>query len=161
MAPWKLQERQALGALVLRRRLSRWSGPISMRLNITAMLDVMLQLLIFLLATAGFALDEGMLPTRLPADEVPSASAQQPLVITVAADDADGYRLTVKDDPSQPRDFRGLCDLLQQRLDRYGKDYPLTIEAQGPVRWQHVVNALNAAVRAGYANVQLADTPGS
>lgn len=159
MTPWKLQERQALGAWVLRRRLSRWRGPFAMRLNITAMLDVMLQLLIFLLATAGLALEEGMLPTRLPSDAVKASASQQPLVIAVAAAGEGGYRLTVAGESTPPSDFRGLCALLQQQSDRYPKDHPLIIQAQGPVRWQHVVNALNAAVRAGYSNVQLADAP--
>jgi biopolymer transport protein ExbD len=156
-------------ALVTRLRLRRSHRPTSMRLNITAMLDVMLQLLIFLLATAGLALDEGVLPTQLPPQSPAADSARDlhPLLVTVSSDGPQGYRLTVSASGDNPADFSQLCARLEeqqldpqrQRAGAYPPDHPLIIKAEGKVHWQHVVSALNAAVRAGYSNVQLADDP--
>ena len=54
------------------------------------------------------------------------------------------------------------CEALYFKLEScnpsgsFKPDNPLIIEPDGRVRWQHVVNAFNAAVKARYTNVAFA-----
>ncbi|MCC7147264.1 MAG: biopolymer transporter ExbD [Phycisphaeraceae bacterium] len=153
------------------RRPRRWSGPADVRLNVTAMLDVMFQLLIFFVVTAGVMLEEGMLSTRLLPQHTGAMGdavlPRQPLRIVVEARDVAGYALRIEHQEQQPADFRALCQALEElqwdparkRSGAYKPDHPLLIEPGAKVRWQHVVNAFNAAVKAGYTDVSFSPPP--
>lgn len=134
-----------------------------MRLNLTAMIDVVFQLLIYFVVTASFAQGEGVLKARLPGGEQGQALGPPPpsaeLTVRVASAGTHAYRLTVEPGGIAPQSFHELADLLERLKGIYGQDTPVIIEPQRAVRWQHVVNAFNAAVRARYENVAFASAP--
>ena len=141
------------------------SGKIQ-QLNITSMLDVTFQLLIFFILTANFAVDEGVLPADLPAGTppVPTESTpppDEPITIKVNSLGEDGATLWVKNESIPNGDFQELYTKLQSwRFDPktnpqgyYKADNPIIIAPSQTVKWTHVVNAFNAVIRAKYTNV--------
>ena len=156
----------AAGASPPRRRAEL--APASMRLNFTAMIDVIFLLLIYFVITANFAVDEGVLSAKLPAAPGLSDSSpkppQRPLRILVSSAGRYGYRLGIEGLAEAPPDFVALARTLTylqhdpQRGLRgpYKDDHPVIVAPDGLVRWQHVVNAFNAAVTARYRNVSFA-----
>ncbi|MEM1110137.1 MAG: biopolymer transporter ExbD [Planctomycetota bacterium] len=152
-----------------RRRKSAKVG----ELNLTSMIDVIFQLLIFFVVTANFMVDEGVLSAKLPQGTgTPTASTELPrekIVIRLAADPSDDALVSIeRGAPDRPIRYTGFgelaADLDRLRFDPespsaegiYDADNPVLIEPTGSVRWQHVVNAFNAAVTAKYTNVSFA-----
>ena len=45
---------------------------------------------------------------------------------------------------------------IDRRSGAFKPDNPVVIRAEAEVRWQHVANAFNAAVRARYSNINFA-----
>jgi len=74
------------------------------------------------------------------------------------------YLLRIDGLAQPPADFVALANMLtslQHNPERglrgpYKDDAPVIIEPDGAVRWQHVVNAFNAAITARYRNVSFA-----
>lgn len=144
--------------------------PLRMQLNLTAMIDVVFLLLVYFVVTANFNPDEGILTSKLPASTgEPAARAprppRQPLRIVLSAAGHHGYRLRLGGMQQAPRDFAHLIDLLERlqhdpdrgRTGAFAPDNPVIIQTDGRVRWQHVVDAFNAAVTARYSDVRFAD----
>ena len=148
-------------------------GGVVGELNLTSMIDVIFQLLIYFVVTAGFMIDEGVLAAKLPQGAAGAVSADElppdKIEIRLTADDTDDSRVQIS---RGPRDrairyegFRELAeDLGRLRYDPqrgegglYDADNPVLIQPSGSVRWQHVVNAFNAALAAGYTNVSFAE----
>lgn len=168
MAPAEPAPRtEAAGPADHHRRVRAAPPPAKMQLNLTSMIDVIFLLLVYFVITANFAVGEGVVTARLPRPEATQAADQpptQPLVIQIGSGGAmsAGYRLAVG--PRQPEDFRSLQALLiEMQADpdagRHGlfePDNPVIIRPDGRVRWQHVVNAFNAAIAARYTNVRFA-----
>ena len=135
------------------------------QLNITPMIDVIFQLLIYFVVTASFAMDEGILTAKLPEGTGNAKAVKKP------PDRPIKIRLTSLSLPTEcrielvgigrsPRHFRELAEQLEalQYNDRnpsgsFKADNPMIIEPDGRVRWQHVVNAFNAVNKARYTNV--------
>jgi len=143
--------------------------PASMKLNFTSMIDVIFLLLIYFVITANFTVDEGVISAKLPAAEGLSASPapkppKRPLRIVVSSAGRHSYRLRIDGMSQAPVDFVALADMLtrlQHNPERglrgpYKDDAPVIITPDGAVRWQHVVNAFNAAITARYRNVSFA-----
>lgn len=143
-------------------------------LNLTSMIDVIFQLLIFFVVTANFMIDEGVLSAKLPQGSgTPTASNELPrekIVIRLTSDPSDDALVSIErgpaEDPVRYASFGELAaDLDRLRYDPgssridgiYEPDNPVLIEPGGSVRWQHVVNAFNAAVTAKYTNVSFAE----
>ncbi|MEM1027344.1 MAG: biopolymer transporter ExbD [Planctomycetota bacterium] len=144
-------------------------------LNLTSMIDVIFQLLIFFVVTANFMIDEGVLSAKLPqgsgspiaADELP----RDKIVIRLISDPSDDALVSIERGPAaSPVRYASFGELTAD-LDRlrydpdgtridgiYEPDNPVLIEPGGRVRWQHVVNAFNAAITAKYTNVSFAET---
>ncbi|MEM8739483.1 MAG: biopolymer transporter ExbD [Planctomycetota bacterium] len=143
-------------------------------LNLTSMIDVIFQLLIYFVVTASFMVDEGVLAARLPQgpgsparlDELPP----EKIVIRLTSDPADDALVSIERGPVEnPIAYGGFvelaADLARLRYDPeggspegiYDADNPVVIEPGRGVRWQHVVAAFNAAVAAAYENVSFAD----
>ncbi len=149
-----------------RRRSSVHEKPGS--LNLTSMIDVVFQLLIYFIVTASFAQGEGIIIAKLPqSGGQASAEAEppkQPLKIVLTSTGMSAYRINLDGYPAAPADFEQLGDLLetlrhdpQQGLTGpYKDDNPIIIQPDGKTRWQHVVNAFNATVAARYKNVSFA-----
>jgi len=138
-----------------------------MTLNLTAMIDVVFQLLIYFVVTASFAIDEGMLTTQLPTGSGTGDSAdppKKPLNIIVRSEGTAGYRVSVQGFPDAPVNFKQLSEMLKGLMrdpernltGPYPSDNPVIIRPDGLVRWTHVVNAYNAALRAGYKQISFA-----
>lgn len=155
------------------RRQRSGAGPPRMALNLTAMIDVTFLLVIYFVVTASFSPGEGILTAKLPQGTGTAALAKlppQPLAIVVRDAGPTGCRLSIEDfaTANPPRDFRELHELLVRlQYDKargrtsgmHKPDDPVIIKPSGQVRWQHVVNAFNAAVRAGYENIAFAQAP--
>ena len=166
-------ESQAVEPTVHHRSAAKRRGmkPASMQLNITPMIDVIFQLLIYFIITASFTQDEGVLAAKMPPQDgssQPDIPPQQ-LVVEIAPAGY-SYRLTLEGDPVAVRNFSELRERLigkqfdpeRGRQGTYQPDDPVRIRPEGEVRWQHVVNAFNAAVAARYTDVGFAkpaDTP--
>ena len=143
-----------------------------MQLNFTAMIDVIFQLLIYFVVTASFAVDEGILTAKLPEGtgktEAKIKAPDRPIRIRLTALSLPTEcRIELVGLNRSPRDFRELADMLAslQYNDRnpngsFKPDNPLIIEPDALVRWQHVVNAFNAAVKTRYSNVAFAQARG-
>jgi len=142
----------------------RMIRPARTELNLPAMIDVIFLLLIYFIVTASFAADEGVLTTELPAGGEaadPLAIPPEELRIQLRSVDPAGVEIRVLDQPVES--FRGLAEqltALQAGADGDGGAFspedPVVIEPTGQVRWQHVINAFNAAVKAEYTNINFA-----
>jgi len=151
-----------------RRKAARGPAQVG-ALNLTSMIDVIFQLLIYFVVTASFMVNEGVLAAKLPQGAAAASTDDElpPEIITL--------KLTSGDDPGVVAIERGAfvyasfaeleADLDRQRYDPdigqidglYPADSPIVIQADGKARWQHLVAAFNAAVGAKYTNVRFAD----
>lgn len=156
------------GARARRKRAARGPAEVG-ALNLTSMIDVIFQLLIYFVVTASFMVNEGVLSAKLPQGAAAAATDDElpPEEIII--------KLTSGDDPGLVAIERGAfvyatfaeleSDLNRQRYDPdigqidglYPADSPVVIQADGKARWQHLVAAFNAAVGAKYTNVRFAD----
>jgi biopolymer transport protein ExbD len=131
--------------------------------NLAPMVDVIMVLLIFfLLGTSLDLVSQGVLQTELDPSSGPGAGARVEInpLIRIALADLDagaGARIFLLDEPLGDNDFDGLYRLLRDRRQA-GADpaNPVVIGAETTVRWKFVVKAMDAAVRAGFMNVQFA-----
>ena len=138
----------------------RHSGPFAMSVNLTPMIDVTFLLLIFFLVSTTFKRLEGLLPAELPQtrgvlDVTPLPIS--PIIVRLGAVEGlpDQVSIVIQHFADQPADFDALFAMLTGILERPGfdADTPVVIQANGDVAWDHVVNAWNAAVRAGYRSI--------
>jgi len=131
--------------------------------NLAPMVDVIMVILVFFLLGASLELSrEGVLQTELDPRSGPGEGATIeiiPLVkialeATGAEDDCNVYVLGER---LAPDGFERLARLLIARRSA-GADptSPVVIAAQPDVRWRFVVRAMDAAVKAGFSNVQFA-----
>jgi len=143
----------------------------SVQLNLTSMIDVIFLLLIYFVITANFTVDEGVLTAKLPqgsGQPTPEdlKPPDDPIDIILSSADVNEVRISVNN-TQYASNFSQLHTLLlqlQHDPDRglqgtHTPDNPVIIKPDGQVRWQHVVNAFNAAVRARYSNVAFSAGP--
>jgi biopolymer transport protein ExbD len=131
--------------------------------NLAPMVDVIMVLLVFfLLGTSLDLVSQGVLQTELDPSSGPGAGARieiNPLIRIALADvgGGDSVRIFVMDEPLKENTADGLYRFLLDRR-RAGADpaNPVVIGAETTVRWKFVVQTMDAAVRAGFTNVQFA-----
>ncbi len=131
--------------------------------NLAPMVDVIMVLLVFfLLGTSLELVAQGALQTELDPRSGPGAGVRvdiHPQIRIALTDwnDGTGARIVLLDEPLPDNDFEALHRLLLERR-RAGADpaNPLVIGAETTVRWRYVVRAMDAAVRAGFTNIQFA-----
>jgi biopolymer transport protein ExbD len=134
-------------------------------LSITPMIDVVFQLLIYFLLTAGFMGNERHLRAEMPPEQAEGARSRglaleaEPLVIRVTRGGG-GARIALDAGLAAPRDARELEQVLRDALvapDRprglFTADHPIRIVATPDVPWEDVVEVFNAVVAAGYRSV--------
>lgn len=151
------------------RRKKEGLRPVKMTVNLTSMIDVIFQLLIYFIVTAQFTIGEGVLTAKLPQGpgkpRPDTTPPDKPLNIIVQSAGADGigYRLSIGGlaDPESFKQLSHALSQLQYAPERslngpYKPDNPVIIKPDGNVRWQHVVNTFNAAIKARYSNIQFA-----
>ncbi|MBI1375667.1 MAG: hypothetical protein GC159_23395 [Phycisphaera sp.] len=131
-------------------------------LHLTALLALAFVLLLVCLITAGFALPEGVLPAELPVAQSgdDTTTPVLPLIIRLRAVNKDGVYVQVAGIDHAPANYDELANLLYAMQQNsggsnavYGADDPVIIEPDPTVKWEHAVNALNAARRAGFTHV--------
>ena len=132
-------------------------------LNMTPMLDVLFLLLFFFMAAASrFLGNEGMLPAQLPAQRVASGTEipRTPLRVRFIADpkQPDQCRVTIERFNETPLPLVDLAGALRKIQEQPGfdSDTPVHLMAGDDIRWDHVVNAYNAAMAARYQKVYFA-----
>lgn len=129
--------------------------------NLAPMVDVIMVILIFFILGASLELTkEGALQTELDPRSGPGEGAAIEIIPTVkiALEEiaaGDGCNIYVMGEPLAGNSFEHLRAFLAQRK-RAGADAtnPVVIAAQPAVRWHNVISAMDAAVRAGFGNVQ-------
>ncbi len=131
-----------------------------MNLNLTSMIDVIFLLLIYFVVTASFAIGEGVIVAKMPEGSGSAPSLDMPktkLIVQVNSHGSDptGYVITVQGRPERPANFRQLAAVLTEMRGVSAKDDdPVVVQPDAFVRWQHAVNAFNAAVAARYKDVR-------
>lgn len=131
--------------------------------NLAPMVDVIMVLLVFFLLGASLDLvKQGVLQTELDPRSGPGAGAAVRLhpLIRIGLVDVNhgaGVEIYVMEEPVPGNSFDGLLRFLEARR-RAGADpnNTVVIGAETSVRWKYVVQAMDAAVRAGFQNVQFA-----
>ncbi|MFO0840227.1 MAG: biopolymer transporter ExbD [Phycisphaerae bacterium] len=129
--------------------------------NLAPMVDIIMVILIFFMLGAKL-LAEGVLETELDPRSGPGAGTAVELIPAVKialenVDDGKGVNIVVNAQPLPANSFAGLQRFMEQRAAA-GADVsnPVVIAAQGGVRWKFVVSAMDAAIQAGFKNVQFA-----
>jgi len=129
-------------------------------INIAPMIDMTFLLLIFFVVTMTFEQREGMLSSRMPNESAPAVPLPiKPIIIGLESASAeDPCAITLQPANQRVPDFAQLFAMLVQLSGRPGFDVdtPVVIRGEPDTAWQHVVNAWNAAVRAGYTKVAIA-----
>ncbi len=131
--------------------------------NLAPMVDVIMVLLIFFLLGASVNLvKEGALPTELDTKSGPSegAAVQIMPLIRIALQDVnkgESCDIYVMEQPLDGNDFDALYRFLRERRAA-GADpeNPVVIGGETTVRWKFMIKAMDAAVHAGFKNVQFA-----
>jgi biopolymer transport protein ExbD len=131
--------------------------------NLAPMVDVIIVLLVFfLLGTSVELVKQGILQTELDPSSGPGAGSKveiNPRVRIALADlhAGEGATIFLLDEWIGENDFDKLYRVLLDRR-RAGADpvNPVVIGAETTVRWKYVVHAMDAAVRAGFSNIQFA-----
>lgn len=154
-------------AVAPRQRRGRDVRPARMNLNFTSMIDVVFLLMIYFIITVNFAVGEGVLTAKLPqgtgeADAVDPPT--RPLKLVIIDSGPTGCHIAIEGLPEAPKSFTELATLLDRiqydpkngRRGAYKPDNPVIIQPTTNVRWQHVVNTFNAAVKARYSNISFA-----
>lgn len=127
--------------------------------TMTPMIDVIFQLQIFFLCTAGFAVPESILPTRLP-----DTGGAQPVNVVQAPPDLQIVELTLRGrgpaytmELSRRRvpDRATLVEDLA-RLGRISADLPIILDIGPEVILDNVVHAYDSCLRAGLRKIHFA-----
>lgn len=134
------------------------------QLNMTSMIDVVFLLLIYFIITASFSVGEGVITAQFPVgtgDADPLDPPKNPIKILVTTNGTSGCRIEVEQASTAPISFTQLKQLLEQmREGAFSDETPIIIQPGGQVRWQHVVNAFNAALAARFKNIAFAQSGG-
>lgn len=136
-------------------------------LNLTSMLDVCFQLLIFFVLTVNFTLDEGILRADLPKGSGQPSKKKDPpkskTFIDLNTEGVDGVAISIKDhDQVFGDDFELLYTTLRDAGPAGGgggyleADSPMIISSFKAVQWRYTVAAFNACVRAKFEDVRFA-----
>ena len=139
-------------------------------LNLTPMIDVVFQLLIYFLLATNFALGEQVFRMDLPERggstmmNDPFDIPEEPLRIKVLSTAPEGEMLSVTLPPQYPRpgDLAELERFLAENragdtIGLFLADHPIQIVPAPETRWEHVVDVFNAVIRAGYRSVHFSD----
>jgi biopolymer transport protein ExbD len=143
-------------------------GRARLSLNLTAMIDVVFLLLIYFMVATEFKAGEEIyrldLPERMASEQErdPFDLDEEPLrvLVTSVGPASSVARIQVEGPWPQPSGFEELHDFLHRRLIGPGsttglfeEDHPVVIVPSSATRWEHAIEAFNAAARARYRNI--------
>jgi len=153
----------ATSAIAPRRRRTRRPRRHVLRdvlvLNLTPMLDVIFNVLLFLIVVTRFSTPEGYLPARLPARSAAAPGFDVPRVpvrVYVTGDAVGGScAVRINDRNAPPVAPEALIAQLAGLLKQPGFDErtPVYLSADDGVKWDDVVNVYNAALAASYQRI--------
>lgn len=129
--------------------------------NLAPMVDVIMVLLVFFLLGASFELvREGLLKTELDPASGPGGGVIVEINprVRIGLLDAGGGRgaIYLMEEPIGDDFDRLHAALLERRRAGADTENPVVVGADPTVRWQYVIKAMDATVRAGFKNVQFA-----
>lgn len=127
--------------------------------NLAPMVDVVMVILIFFMLGTGFAMPEGVLPTKLPTQIGPGGGARVsivPLVRIELQQAPEGLRIHVMGRTLAENSFDALTQFMRDRRDA-GADPAgrILLSADPRVLYEHVISAMDACTRAGFPNLEL------
>ena len=128
--------------------------------NLAPMVDVVMVILVFFMLGTRFVLSEGILPTQLPSQVGPGGGAVVTIIpaVRIALLEAPGplCRIEIMGHTLAENSFEALAAFLEaKRLAGADPSGRILIGAEPGVRYQDVVSAMDACVRAGFTNIQL------
>lgn len=135
--------------------------------NLAPMVDVVMVILIFFMLGTTFALSEGVLPSQLPAQIGPGGAASiaivpQVRIALVQPPDGGQSHILVMGKELSENSFDALFALLRAKVEAGADPTGRVLLSVDPtIRYEEVVYAMDACVRAGLPNVQLVVGPGS
>ena len=125
---------------------------------LTPMIDVTFQLLLFFILTFTFKQSEGLIPGTLPQGDISNAppAVDKPIYIMVKF--ASGEPKTpVYEIPGMSRRITQPGELYDYLMgQKQIAERAVVVQPWANVRWEHVVNAFNQAVRAEYKKIGFA-----
>lgn len=144
--------------------------PMMLKINVTSLIDVTFLLLVYFMIATSFTSSEEAYRTDIPSREGvgtadPFEIQDDPLRISVNSTGLapDMYRLQIDGPYQQPSTFDDLYTFLSSRLVRadttgglFEPGHPIIIQPTRTTRWEHAMQAFNAAARARYTNVTFA-----
>jgi biopolymer transport protein ExbD len=148
------------------RKKPKQRPPVQIRPPLMPLIDVMFTLLMFFLIAARVRTAEGLIPSNLP--ELGGAHAKASLKITPirilihpSGGDGESAYFEIESTGYQWNAVEGLYSFLHAYAQREDPaKVPIFIKPVGPVRWEHVVNAFNQAVRAKFSQIGFSPTSG-
>ena len=157
------QDEEVVHHVSQRKKRKKGVGGEEMELQLTSMIDVIFQLLIYFVITANFQIDEGVILATLPgnaAETQEETTPPTPIVIGLTTtDDGLTYTLTLENRRVRDDSVTVLYGELASKVAGgvYSKEDDIfQIKAAPKVRWQHVVNVFNACVKAELEQVGFA-----
>lgn len=144
-------------------RAKRGRPKVKMAPPLTPMIDVTFQLLIYFMLTITFAQQEGLIPGTLPkAGGGPASTTEKlktPTQIHLRPTGVGKLDVVYEIVGQQAAigDPEELFVVLENRKRVVSDESPVVIKPRNDVRWRHVVEAFNQAVRAKYKNIAFAN----
>jgi biopolymer transport protein ExbD len=131
--------------------------------NLAPMVDVIMVILVFFMLGASIQLaHEGVLQTELDPRSGPGPGAQIEIIPAVKiglaeVDEGRACNIFINGEPLPGNTFEELSQFMKSRAAA-GADTtnPVVVGAQPGVHWRFVLRAMDAAVHAGFKNVQFA-----
>jgi len=136
----------------------RRSGPLT--INMTPMIDVVFNLLIYFVLTTSFRAPEGLFESRLPRTHGLLAGTEVPISpiyvqLFKGGPDPEDFTIRIKNFATTPRNFQELTAILReiQTIQGYDAETPVIITPADRIRWDYVLQAYSAAMRASYNTI--------
>jgi biopolymer transport protein ExbD len=125
--------------------------------KMTPMIDVIFQLLIFFLCTAGFAVPESVLPTELPKETalstLPAKPQQDVGVVRIQLSGRENFQIHLNNQPIAT--FPDLMERLVQ-IAGISKDVPVVLDVTSEVPIGQVIKIYDGALSSGLRHVHFA-----
>ena len=121
----------------------------------TPMIDVTFLLLLFFMLSFTFRDFEGQIKAQLPGRDPTGPIIVMPIAVRVRSEGVTGARYEIEGVNETIHSPARLGEMLDAIRQRTRADSPVRIRPDAFVRWGHVVEAVNQAVRMKFSTVQI------